>query len=61
MKFFLIFPEMCAKTRCLFSSSTLNIAFGSGSMTVAMTSIASSLAINSNRASNITHSKVAPV
>src|SRR6188474_2182171 len=43
MKFFRIFPEMCARTWCLFSSSTLNIAFGSGSTTVAMTSIASSL------------------
>src|SRR6185503_1941174 len=43
MKFFLIFPEICASTWCLFSSSTRNIAFGSGSSTVAMTSMASSL------------------
>src|SRR5262245_51485724 len=43
MKFFRIFPDMCASTWCLFSSSTRNIAFGSGSITVAMTSMASSL------------------
>src|SRR5436189_3279578 len=43
MKFFRIFPEMCASTWCLFSSSTRNIALGSGSSTVAMTSMASSL------------------
>src|SRR5215467_7238772 len=43
MKFFRIFPEMCASTWCLFSSSTRNIAFGSGSITVAITSMASSL------------------
>src|SRR6266516_3963722 len=47
MKFCLIFPEMCARTLCLFSSSTRNIAFGSGSITVAITSIASSLLIDS--------------
>src|SRR2546426_1198696 len=47
MKFFRIFPEMCARTLCLFSSSTRNIAFGSGSITVAITSIASSLLIDS--------------
>jgi hypothetical protein len=45
MKFFRILPEICARTRCLLSNSTLNIAFGSGSITVAMTSIASSFAI----------------
>src|SRR5215468_608172 len=43
MKFLRILPETCARTWCLFSSSTRNIAFGSGSITVAMTSIASSL------------------
>src|SRR6516164_9766340 len=43
MKFFLIFPETCASTWCLFSSSTRNMAFGNGSITVAITSMASSL------------------
>src|SRR6266849_5848988 len=43
MKFLSILPETCARTWCLFSSSTRNIAFGSGSITVAMTSMASSL------------------
>src|SRR4029077_20213089 len=47
MKFFLILPETCASTWCLFSSSTLNMALGSGSTTVAITSIASSLLIDS--------------
>src|ERR1700691_2568861 len=42
MKFFRILPETCARTWCLFSSSTLNIAFGNVSTTVAITSIASS-------------------
>src|ERR1700761_1560676 len=42
MKFFRIRPETCAKTSWLFSSFTLNIAFGRVSMTTAMTSIASS-------------------
>jgi hypothetical protein len=42
MKFFRMRPETCAKTWCLFSSSTLNIAFGNVSTTVAITSIASS-------------------
>jgi hypothetical protein len=42
MKFFRILPETCARTWCLFSSSTLNIAFGKVSTTVAITSIASS-------------------
>src|SRR5437016_3025661 len=42
MKFLRILPETCARTWCLFSSSTRNIAFGSGSITVAMTSMASS-------------------
>src|SRR6266436_2360460 len=41
-----ILPEMCASTWCwLSSSSTRNIAFGSVSRTLAMTSIASSFAI----------------
>src|SRR5712671_5994296 len=47
MKFLRIFPETCASTWCLFSSSTLNMALGSGSTTVAITSIASSLLIDS--------------
>ena len=42
MKCLRILPEMWARTWCLFSSSTRNIAFGSGSTTVASTSIASS-------------------
>src|SRR5215467_518246 len=42
MKFLRILPETCAKTWCLFSSSTRNMAFGNGSITVAMTSMASS-------------------
>src|ERR1700728_1329959 len=47
MKFLRIFPETCASTRCLFSSSTRNMALGSGSSTTAITSIASSLLIDS--------------
>src|SRR5258708_1849469 len=47
MKFLRIFPETCARTWCLFSNSTLNMALGSGSTTVAITSIASSLLIDS--------------
>src|SRR5579872_1820752 len=47
MKFLRILPETCASTWCLFSNSTLNIALGSGSRTVAITSIASSLLIRS--------------
>src|ERR1041385_8454724 len=43
MKFLRIFPETCASTWCLFSNSTLNMALGNGSRTVAITSIASSL------------------
>src|SRR6266851_4754795 len=42
IKFLRILPETCARTWCLFSSSTRNMAFGSGSITVAMTSMASS-------------------
>src|SRR5262245_47968650 len=45
MKCMRIFPETCASTLCPLSSSTRNIAFGSGSTTVPSTSIASSLAI----------------
>ena len=45
MKFLRIFPEMCAKTTCLFSSSTLNMALGSVSTTVPTTSMASSFGI----------------
>src|SRR5271155_232286 len=42
MKFFRMRPDTCASTWCLFSSSTLNMAFGRVSTTVAITSIASS-------------------
>src|SRR5579864_2068960 len=45
IKFFRILPETCASTWCLFSNSTRNMAFGSGSRTTAITSIASSLLI----------------
>src|SRR3989442_14032221 len=45
MKFMRILPEMCARTLCPFSSSTRNIAFGSGSMTVPSTWTPSSFAI----------------
>src|SRR5437879_1041286 len=45
MKFLRILPDTCASTWCLFSSSTRNIALGSGSRTTAITSIASSLLI----------------
>lgn len=40
-----IFPLMCARTVCPFSSSTLNIALGNGSKTTPSTSMTSSLAI----------------
>ena len=40
-----IFPEMWASTLCPFSSSTRNIAFGNGSMTVPSTRIVSSLGL----------------
>src|SRR5204862_7034407 len=40
-----IFPEMCASTLWPFSSSTRNMAFGSGSTTVPSTRIASSLGL----------------
>src|SRR5580704_14898733 len=46
IKFLRIFPEICASTWCLFSSSTRNIAFGSGSITVAITSMASSFPLS---------------
>src|ERR1700723_3090249 len=46
MKFLRIFPEICASTWCLFSSSTRNIAFGSGSITVAITSMGSSFPLS---------------
>src|SRR5207245_1203784 len=48
MKFIRIFPLTCASTLWPFSSSTRNIAFGSGSTTVPSTSIASSLVIALN-------------
>src|SRR5690242_4538215 len=41
MKFIRSLPLMCARTRWPFSSSTANIVFGSGSITVPSTSIAS--------------------
>src|ERR1700735_2726303 len=47
MKFFRILPEMWASTWWLFSSSTRNIRLGKGSMTVATTSMASSLPLPS--------------
>src|SRR6266851_3612122 len=40
-----IFPEMWASTLCPFSSSTRNMAFGSGSVTVPSTRIMSSLGL----------------
>src|SRR5947209_13980785 len=40
-----IFPEMWASTLCPFSSSTRNMAFGSGSTTVPSTRIVSSLGL----------------
>ena len=43
MKFIRSLPLMWASTRWPFSSSTANIVFGSGSMTVPSTSIASRL------------------
>ena len=46
MKCILIFPEICAKTLCPFSSSTLNMAFGKVSLTFPSTWIASSFGIN---------------
>src|SRR5271169_4176244 len=49
IKFLRILPETCASTWCLFSSSTRNMALGSGSRTTAITSIASSLLIDSLR------------
>src|SRR6202166_1060295 len=45
MKFLRILPEICASTWCLLSSWTRNIAFGNGSMTVAITSMASSFGL----------------
>src|SRR5579863_2392976 len=45
IKFLRILPETWAKTRCLFSNSTRNIALGNGSITVAMTSMASSFGL----------------
>ena len=45
MKCMRILPDTWASTLCPFSSSTRNIALGSGSTTVPSTSIASSLAM----------------
>src|SRR6266849_3333402 len=50
MKFLRILPDTWASTLCLFSSSTRNMALGSGSRTTAITSIASSLLIDSLKA-----------
>ena len=47
MKFLRIFPDTCASTWCLFSSSTRNSAFGSDSSTTPVTSIVSSFATGS--------------
>ncbi len=44
MKFIRSLPEICARTRWPFSSSTANIVLGKGSNTVPSTSIASFLA-----------------
>src|SRR5437879_3865637 len=49
MKFMRILPLTCASTRWPLSSSTRNIAFGSGSTTVPSTSIASSLGMRLSR------------
>src|SRR5206468_12437404 len=49
MKFMRILPLTCASTLCPFSSSTRNIALGSGSTTVPSTSIASSLGMRLSR------------
>src|SRR5678816_1837295 len=61
MKFLRIFPDTCARTLCLLCSSTRNIAFGSGSTTVASTWIASSLDIGgpipSRRAQRAEHAR----
>src|SRR4030095_13085858 len=46
MKFMRILPVTCARSLCPFSSSTRNIALGSGSTTVPSTSIASSFGIS---------------
>src|SRR6185436_359392 len=54
MKFLRILPETCARTWCLFSNSTLNMALGNGSTTVAMTSIASSLLMHLSKYFQIT-------
>src|SRR5437588_7004770 len=50
MKFLRILPDTCASTLCLFSSSTRNMALGSGARTTAITSIACSLLIDSFKA-----------
>lgn len=44
IRFFLIFPEICASMMCPLRSSTRNIVFGSDSLISPSTSIASSLA-----------------
>src|SRR5699024_7103941 len=48
IKFIRSLPLICARTTCLFSSSTLNIAFGSFSNTVPSTSITSDLDISTS-------------
>src|SRR3954447_8497441 len=55
-----IFPEMCARTLWPFSSSTRNMAFGSGSTTVPSRTIASSLGLGSGDLLAERSSDVAP-
>src|SRR5512135_67636 len=55
MKFLRIFPDTWARTWCLFSSSTRNIAFGSDSSTTPVTSIVSSFATGSPRYEGLRH------
>src|SRR3977135_4216738 len=49
MKFMRILPDTCASTLCPFSSSTRNMAFGSGSTTVPSTKIVSSFGLARGR------------
>lgn len=59
MKFFRIRPDICAKTWCFVSNSTLNIAFGKVSSTVACTSMASSFDILSGSELHHSNAKLA--
>src|SRR6185312_4304559 len=58
MKFIRSFPEICASTRCPFSSSTANIVLGNGSTTVPSTSIASRFATGG--AGSLSHTECRP-